>query len=318
LDIVFHYPPELLSLLIETIPRLCRSKRDVVLFLQGAGVSAALTSGWAAQIQSEPDKVSKFAIARDVLTELNKRGESTLRERREILKRVTEFEEFSVCWPEDQLKAKGLVAEISRVVNVKDSFTRMNQEREGERRQRTSERAAKLEEQRIHREQLRGVQRDLLQLFAEDDPVKRGKASEGVLSRLFESGGVLVREAFTVTGADGEGVVEQIDGVIELDGQTYLVEMRWRKDPSGRAEVSEHLVRIYHRGQARGVFISAAGYTEPAIATCKEALQRTVVVLCKLEEVVLLLERETDLRAWLKAKINAAQLDKNPMYEPLS
>jgi len=32
---------------------------------------------------------------------------------------------------------------------------------------------------------------------------------------------------------------------------------------------------------------------------------------------VLLLEQEKDLRAFLKAKINAAVIDKNPMYEPL-
>jgi len=28
----FHYPPEILSLLVDTIPLLCRSKKDVVLF----------------------------------------------------------------------------------------------------------------------------------------------------------------------------------------------------------------------------------------------------------------------------------------------
>jgi hypothetical protein len=38
----FHYPPELLSLLIDTIPRLCRSKQDVLLFLQGCGVAESL------------------------------------------------------------------------------------------------------------------------------------------------------------------------------------------------------------------------------------------------------------------------------------
>jgi hypothetical protein len=35
----FHYPPDVLELLVETIPRLCRSKKAVVLFLQGAGIA---------------------------------------------------------------------------------------------------------------------------------------------------------------------------------------------------------------------------------------------------------------------------------------
>jgi hypothetical protein len=34
-DDPFHYPPELLSLLIDTIPLLCRSKQDVLTFFPG-------------------------------------------------------------------------------------------------------------------------------------------------------------------------------------------------------------------------------------------------------------------------------------------
>jgi len=36
-----------------------------------------------------------------------------------------------------------------------------------------------------------------------------------------------------------------------------------------------------------------------------------------LEETVLLLEKEIELRPFLKLKINAAKMDRNPMYEPL-
>src|SRR5438552_3821410 len=119
-----------MSLLIDTIPCLCRSKKDVLLFFRGAGVGAALTDDLQKQVLTSPGSVRKHEIARTVLTRLNARGEASLRERREILKRITEFEDFSTCWPEDQLKAKGFLAEVRRVVNVKDSFTRMSQERE--------------------------------------------------------------------------------------------------------------------------------------------------------------------------------------------
>ncbi len=54
-------------------------------------------------------------------------------------------------------------------------------------------------------------------LFGESNSQKRGKSLEGVLNRLFEASGILVREAFTLTGAQGEGIVEQIDGVVEID-----------------------------------------------------------------------------------------------------
>src|SRR5699024_6285723 len=76
--------------------------------------------------------VTKYKIVRVVLSRLNEAGEKTLRERREVLKRVVEFESFSSCWPDDQLKARGLVAEIQKVVNTKDAFMRMKIARDKE------------------------------------------------------------------------------------------------------------------------------------------------------------------------------------------
>jgi restriction system protein len=317
MDIIFHYPPDLLNLLIDTIPLLCRSKRDVILFFKGAGVPSTMTNDLVRKINKDKASISKYEIARTILARLNERGEATLRERREILKRVTEFEEFSTCWPIDQLKAKGLVAEIRKVVQVKDSFTRMELEREAERKSRLAEQAAKRCEEEQRRAKQKTIRANLLSLFAESNKQKRGKALEGVLNSLFNAGGILVREAFTVVGLEGEGVVEQIDGVIELDNELYLVEMKWWDKPLGVGDVSQHLVRVFFRDCARGIFISAAGYTEPAITTCRDALQKSVVVLCNLEEIVLLLEKEEDLKEWLREKIKAAIIHKNPLFEPL-
>ena len=133
MDIVYHYPPELLNLLIDVIPLLSRSKKDVLQFFRGAGVEALLMQDIERTVVTNRGSITKYEIARRVLSRVNEKGEPTLRERREILKRVTEYEDFSTCWANDQLKAKGLVAEVRRVINVKDSFTRMNLEREAER-----------------------------------------------------------------------------------------------------------------------------------------------------------------------------------------
>ena len=248
-----------------------------------------------------------------MLTRLNEKGEAAIRERREILRRIYDMEDFSTCWPKDQLEAKGLVAEIRRVINIKDSFTRINLEREMEQKNRLKEKQAKIEEAYQHKKRLDTIRKELYALFSESNRQKRGKSLEGILNRLFEASKILVRDAFTLKGSQGEGIVEQIDGVIELEGTLSLVEMKWWNEPLGVGEVSQHLVRIYHRGQAHGIIISESGYTEPAITTCKEALSNIVIILCKLEEIVMLLEQEKDLKAFLKAKINAAIIDKNPM-----
>jgi restriction system protein len=315
--LTYHYPPDFFKLLVDTIPLLCRAKKDVLLFFRGAGVDPNLTNDLATRVNTDPNSINKYEIVRTVLTRLNEKGESALRERREIVKRIVEFEAFSTCWPDDQLKAKGLVAEVRQVVNVKDSFTRIQQEREEERKKRQAEQQAKLYEIEQRRKELSAIKADLFSLLRESDSHKRGKALEGVLNRLFNVYGIILREAFTLKGSEGEGIIEQIDGVAEIDGELYLVEMKWWNKALGPGEVSQHLVRVFNRGHARGIFISGSNYTDAALNTCKESLGKTVIVLCLLEEIFFLLEQEKDLKSYLKEKINTAIMDKNPLYKPL-
>jgi restriction system protein len=313
MEIIFQYPPELMQLLIKTIPLLCPSKDDVLLFFKGAGVPAAMTSDLRQQLQKDRSSINKFAMVRTILERLNAKGESSLRERREILKRVTEFENFSTLWPDDQYKAKGLVADIRQLIGTKDSFTRMEQEKDRERRMRLAEQEKKLQVERDRTAALASLKSELAAMFAMTDAHKRGKAVEAFFNRLFKQAGISVREAF-VLRVDHKGVVEQIDGVIELDGELYLVEVKWWNDPLGPGEVAQHLVRVFNRGQARGIFISASGYTEAGILSCKESLTKAVFVLSTVEEFFFLLEHGGDVRAFLKEKVAAAILDKEPFH----
>lgn len=318
IDITFHYPPELMNLLIDTIPLLNRAKKDVFLFFQGAGLSGALMTQSHDRWRRDANSISKYEIVRQVLAELNARGEPCLRERREVLKRVVEFENYSSCWPADQLKAKGLVAEIRSVVNVKDSFTRMANERDTERQQRMVSIEAAHRSVRQKDSQIARLKDELFGLFSETNRQKRGKALEGVLNRLFETYGILIREAFALKGDDGEGIIEQIDGVIELDGHLYFVEMKWWDTPLGVPEISQHMMRVMFRAESRAIILSASDFTTPAVSTCKKALQQKVVVLCTLKEVVMLLERRGNLVEFIKRKVHAAQIDEAPFVEVTS
>jgi restriction system protein len=318
IDITYHYPPELFNLLIDTIPRLSTSKHNLLLFFRGAGVRRADFSDIEAKVATNPGSINKFEITRTILKRLNERGETSLRERRELLKRVVEFEDFSACWPNDQLVAKGLVAEVRQIVNVKDSFTRMKQEREDERSRRIAEKEQELRATQEKRKELEVIKRDICALFASENPRKRGLVLEEIFNRLFKTSGILIRESFHRTGEEGQGIIEQIDGVISLDGEIYLVEMKWLKDKAGVDDVSRHLVRVFTRGSSRGIFISATEYTDPALDTCKDALSKAVVILCSVEEIILLLERSGDLNELLRRKIHAAIIDKKPFLRVLN
>ncbi|MFJ9385209.1 restriction endonuclease [Peribacillus sp. NPDC101481] len=314
MNVIYHYPPELFNLLVDTIPLLCRSKRDVLLFFRGSGVDSRLMVDVQDRVVKNPQQINKYEIVRSVLTKLNENGENTLRQRREVLKRVVEFETFESCWENDRLKAKGLVAEIRHVVKVKDSFTRMKIEKEKEESKIRNEYLLKAEKKKQFEQEIESIRLELSNLFHMSNPQKRGKLLESLLNRLFLVNGILIREDFTLKGDEKEGIVEQLDGVIELDNNIYLVEMKWWEKPIGNAEVSQHLVRLFNRGQSRGIFISVSGYTEPAIRICRDSLSQCVIVLCNLYEIIHVLENKEDLKPLLKEKIQSAIIDKNPYF----
>ena len=153
-------------------------------------------------------------------------------------------------------------------------------------------------------------------MFGEKDPYKRGKRLEGILNSLFSFAGFLVREAFTLKGDEGQGIIEQIDGLVEIDGMLYLVEMKWWDKPIGRPEIAPHLVSVLYRGDVGGIFISYSGFSPAAIEDAKTGLAHKVFVLTELQEIVQVIDREADLRAFFKEKINRAKSDRNPFYKP--
>ena len=314
----FQYPPDLFNLLVDAIPMLNRSKQDVLLFFRGAGVGEHLLTDLRERLRRDAQGINKFQIARTVLERLNARGDAALRERREVLRRVVQFTNYDACWPNDQLKAKGLVASIRDIVNEKDSFTRMNQAREQERR----ERLAAIERDKAAKEAMRAkvdaAKQELYSLFeASLTPHQRGRKLEPALNGLFRASGIAVRESFHLVGEQGEGVIEQVDGVVELKAALYFVEMKWHKDHVGKAQISGHLVRLMGRAEARGLIISASDFTGPAVHMSREFLQHKLVVLCHLQEIVSVLDHHHDLSDFLNQKIEAAIIHKNPYFKPL-
>ena len=151
----------------------------------------------------------------------------------------------------------------------------MNLEREKERRQRAEENSKKMKILQEKKEKLSQIKNDFYALFAMEDRNQRGLLLEKVLNSYFMYCEILVKENFRLTGDEGAGILEQIDGIVELDGQVFLVEMKWRSDPIGRNDIYTHLGRIYHRTNAHGIYISAAGYSSSAIEATLEALLKS-------------------------------------------
>ncbi|PSB11235.1 restriction endonuclease [filamentous cyanobacterium Phorm 46] len=321
---IYHFSPDFLNLLVDTIPRLCKSRDDVLIFFYSAGVSNNFLADLSDRLQSErlqrkEKGISKYEIARTALVRLNDVGDTAIRERREIVRRVVEFNDFSRCWPNEQIAAQGFVAKVRDEVKFKDFFTRIQQknesklEAEREKRQQQEKERLELLHQKIQKR--KDIRYELIALYQEADTKRRGKQLEIILNRLFESEGLLVRESFTITGEHKEGVIQQVDGAIEVNSYLYIVEMKWWKEKLGPPEVMQHMMRLFQRSDVRGIFISASGYTDAAIIDIQKALNQRIVTLFTLKELILLLEGENSFESLLKSKVEAIQLDGKLLYE---
>lgn len=314
LDSSYHYPPDVFELLVEVIPYICKSKPSVIDFFRGAGVPEAILAPWRAALRENAQNVKKALISRDVLRQINEAGESMLAHRREIIKRVSGFEDFSSCWENDRYKAEALVNRVRQLVNVKDSFTRMALETEKVRLEQREKHLAALAATQKKSEERASIKNDLYTLFSMTNPQKRGKALEDVLNRLFASYDMLVREAFTLTGGSGGSVIEQVDGAIELDGHVYIAEMKWLKDRVG-PELGQHASRVMVRPpDVRALYISASGYTDAAVQIATEFLSHRLCVLMELQEIVNCFEKNRDLKELLRTKISRAQTHKEVLF----
>lgn len=311
----YHYPAELVSMLVDTIPLLHRSKQDTIGFFRGRGVAMRHLADLQARLDRDSRSIGKYEIARVAVNRMNQAGDEGLRARREVVRAVVEWENFSTCWPNDALKAEVNVGKIRKAVDAKDAFTRIEQERNRERIERLRPQREAAEALQQKNAERAALLRDLTALFALKNPQKRGLRFEGVLNRIFALDGLGLRDGFTLVGEDGH-TVEQIDGLIELANTPYLVEAKWLKDPLGTDGVSSHLVRVYNRAGVHGLVVSASGFSQAAIDQCKTALVQRTIVLAELREIVLLLESGGNFAEWLKAKTYAASVDRKPFYVP--
>src|SRR5690554_5907181 len=59
---VYHFPPDLFELILQTIPLLNRSKKSVLTFFNGAGVDYQIYKDISIKVNTTPDAISKYDI----------------------------------------------------------------------------------------------------------------------------------------------------------------------------------------------------------------------------------------------------------------
>ena len=143
--------------------------------------------------------------------------------------------------------------------------------------------------------ELEALKKELLALHENPDRQQAGLQLEKILNRLFALHGLTPREPFRVTG-------EQIDGSFELDHEVYLLEAKWRQDPSPAADLYVFREKIEGKSKfTRGVFLSINGVSEDAADAITRGKQPNFFIIGGYD-IMMLLEDNMDLSTFLRRR----------------
>ena len=153
------------------------------------------------------------------------------------------------------------------------------------------------ESERSQRSQeLEELKRAFISLHETADRQAAGLRLERVLNRLFALHSLEPREPFRVSG-------EQIDGSFELDHEIYLVEAKWRHEPTPASDLYVFRHKVVGKSHiTRGLFLSVNGYTLEAPEALLRGKQPNFFLLDGYD-VMMLLEDAMDLGTFLRRRV---------------
>lgn len=139
------------------------------------------------------------------------------------------------------------------------------------------------------------LRRRFLVLIEDRDSHKRGFALEPFLNDFFAIHGLDPHGSFRIAG-------EQIDGSFEWQGSTFLVEARWRNEPTNTADLLVLRGKAEKSDWTRGLFISINGFSDLATPTLQIGRKANLIAMSG-HDLILILERHWTLPDALKAKL---------------
>lgn len=311
--ISYHFPPDLFNLLVEAIPKINKTKKDLLSFFKNVGTPISLLNKYYPVVISNPKQLSKKDMTREILENLNSKDTNEyLAIRRKLLQRVVDFSAFNTCYEDDVDSAKARIFEIKQLVNLRDSVTKQEQFLEKERQEKIKAKQQLLQNIDKAKTEFENISTDFSKLFSISNPQKRGKSLEVVLNNLFNFFNIGIKEAFCIEDGETGKIYEQIDGVIEINNYLTLVEMKWEQPPIGVDKVSRFMTRLFLRNNLDGMIISYSSFTDTALPVVIQGLAQKTVALIDLQDISKIISLKKDLPTYLTSIIREVRLNKNP------
>jgi Restriction endonuclease len=109
------------------------------------------------------------------------------------------------------------------------------------------------------------LRQQFMGLHASDQPHDRGIQFERLLTDLCVLFDMEPRLAYSLSN-------EQLDGSLSYDTDDYIVEARWRAEPTDRGDLDIFAAKVRRKGKnALGLFVSLNGFTAAALDCYREA-----------------------------------------------
>lgn len=131
-------------------------------------------------------------------------------------------------------------------------------------------RGRRFQKEEINVDDLASLRQELLSI-SQYEPQKRGFAFEKFLVTLFSTFDLEPRNSFRLTG-------EQIDGSLELNGNTYLIEAKWQEKPTAQDDLLIFRGKVDAKSTwARGLFISYSGFSEDGLSAFGQGRSTNII-----------------------------------------
>jgi hypothetical protein len=275
-------------------------KRPLKDLLTRAGVPRALAEKY--------EEGSKFIITREILAELDRRGDAGVQVQRQIARELAAMR--TVSDPDNQEAGLKALADL-RIVAKEEGLLADPDATEKARVKQHRQTAQ--EKRRVVEARERGLSELRVEFMTmatrSDQAQQRGYDLEELLGRLFKLHDIPYQPPFR------KSTVEQTDGFFTFNSFQYLVESRWREKPPNLSDLTAFSGKVRRKiDSTRGLFVSVAGFRTEVL---EEASDLTNLVLMDGTDLALIFEGRISLIEALQIKLdNAAQ--KGILFYPLA
>jgi Restriction endonuclease len=277
----------------ETIVQACGTvfwyKRPLKALLVRAGVPRQLVEKY--------EDASKFIMVREVLAELDARGEPGVRVQLQLARELAAMRTVSdPDRQEEGLKALAELREVAKQEGIIEDTDAVARAKSRQQRTSVEEKGRAAEARARGLAELHGIYTTLA--TREDEAQKRGYDLEELLGRLFKLHDIAYQPPYR------KGTVEQTDGFFTFNGFQYLIEARWRRKPPDLAELTAFSGKVRRKIEStRGLFISVAGFRSEVV---HEAASLLNLILTDGQDLALILEGRVSLIEALQIKLDKA------------